>query len=123
MNDDKFLHVGCIVKQANVYDLLRALEAHRVGNVEVRAVAPPLLLPPPNKQRKQGKLRKQRRGKGIRPAVAAAMPIKEKRRVKEIAEQINANVKSVYSAISHLILIGVVKRTAPGVFVRVKDFA
>jgi hypothetical protein len=125
MTDEKLLHVSCIVRQTGVYDLLRALEIHKVGNVEVRPVAQMLALPAPDgsngahPRKKKSKPRGNRWKAVVRLKVAAALPLREKRRPSEIAKQTDENPKSVYSALRRLVDIGIVKKVGSE-FMRVK---
>jgi hypothetical protein len=120
MTEEKFLHVSCIVRQTGVYDLLRALELHKVGNVEVRPVAQMLALSAPNGSNGARRPTKGNRWNAIvRPKVAAAMPMRQKLRPSEIAKQIGENPKSVYSALSRLVELGTVKKVGSE-FMRVK---
>lgn len=113
MTDDKLLHVSCIVRQVGIYDLLRALELHKVGNVEVRPVASMLALPAPNGQ--EGRRRKTG-SKGnrwhavVRTKVAAAMALKQKHRPADLAREIGENPKSVYSSLAALAKKGEIKK-------------
>lgn len=59
---EKLMHVSCLVRDGNLWELLRSLEEHKVGNVEVRPVAPQLLaLPAPDGKKRTKK------GRGYRP--------------------------------------------------------
>ncbi|HEX4202173.1 MAG TPA: hypothetical protein VHY59_11685, partial [Chthoniobacterales bacterium] len=98
-----------------LYDLLRSLEAAKVGNVEVRPVAPMLALPPPEK--KQRTKRKQ----PVRGKVLAAMPLKEMRTTQQLIEETGSNPKSVHSVLFYLAKNGIVKHTGFGEYTRVKD--
>ena len=110
----KVLHVSCQVKQADLWDLLRLMKASKCANVEVHPVDAPEGV---NSHRKQHRRMK----RTIRAAVADAMHMKEKKRTGEIAEELKAHPKSVYSAIASLIDGGKVKRVAPGLFMRIKE--
>jgi predicted Rossmann fold nucleotide-binding protein DprA/Smf involved in DNA uptake len=111
--DDKLLHVSCIVRPGGLYDLLRSLEVHKVGNVEVRPVAPVLALPPPEKKR--------RRKDRVKQKVLAAMPLKEIRTTRQLVAETDANPKSIYSALFYLVKTGIVKHVGTGQYTRVKD--
>lgn len=111
---EKLLHVSCLVRDGHLWELLRALEEHKVGNVEVRPVAPATLaLPPP-----------ERKGKAkygtVLTLVRAAMPMKEPMRVPQLARQLGVKHQSTHSAIHRLVQDGLVKRTALGLYTRVK---
>jgi predicted Rossmann fold nucleotide-binding protein DprA/Smf involved in DNA uptake len=117
---ERLIHVSCVVRDTHVYDLLRALEAHKAGNVEVRPVTPhgnseQLLLPPPIKRRESYAPHS-----SVTAKVGAAMALKQKRRVPEIAEETGAKPQSVYSAIGTLMRKGLVKRVETGVYMRIK---
>jgi hypothetical protein len=116
MTDDKLLHVSCIVHERGLWELLRAMELHKVGNVQVRPVMPLLALPAPG----NGKRKRTPAYGNVQPAVRAAMRLKEKRRVPELAKEIGAKAQSTYSAIGILIKQGVVKRVSPGLYMRTK---
>jgi len=109
----KVLSVSCLVKEAHVWELLSLLKASKAANVEVHPVGTPSEL---NGQKHRRKLRT-----GIRRKVGKFMVIKEKHRPGEIAEALNANPKSVYSALTALVEDGELKKTAPGEFMRVKE--
>jgi predicted Rossmann fold nucleotide-binding protein DprA/Smf involved in DNA uptake len=110
--DDKLLHVSCIVRPGGLYDLLRSLEAAKVGNVEVRPVAPMLALPPPKKRKSKDH---------VKEKVLARMPLKEMRTTRQIIAESNANPKSVYSVLFYLVKQGIVKHVGLGQYTRVKD--
>jgi len=113
----KVLYVSCQVKEAHLWDLLSLLKSSKAANVEVHPVGEPEEL--------NGKAepKRYRRKKKVRKVVAEAMELKKKVRVDQLSEQLNANPKSVYSALSHMMDVGTVKRTAPGEFMRVKEDA
>jgi hypothetical protein len=117
MSDEKLLHVSCVVRQPMLWDLLRMLEAHKVGNVEVRPVAPMLALPAPGKS---AKANGSRANATVQPKVRAAMAMKQKRRVPEIAREIGEKNQSVYSAVALLVTQGFVKKVGFGTYMRVK---
>jgi Winged helix DNA-binding domain len=114
---EKLLHVSCIVRDSHVYDLLRALEASKVGNVEVRPVTPMLALPAPDGKGKRG-------GRvphgAVLTVVRAAMQLKEPVRARQLARALNIKSQSVVSAIARLTNLGLVKRTGHGLYTRVK---
>lgn len=116
MTDEKLLHISCMVKQANVHDLLLLLETAKVGNVEVRAVKPLLALPPPGKRKANG-IKKQG---VVQPKVRAAMAIKQKVTAAAIAKEIGEKKQSVHSAIAVMISQGVAKRVGYGIYMRTK---
>jgi hypothetical protein len=122
MTEEKFLHVSCIVRQTGVYDLLRTLELHKVGNVEVRPVAQMLALPAPNGNGARRATKGNRWKAIVQPKVAAAMPMRQKLRPSEIAKQTGENPKSVYSALRKLVDLGLVKKVGSQ-FMRVKQDA
>ena len=117
---DKLLHVSCIVRASGeVWDLLRALEAHKVGNVEVRPVAPReelLALPAPNKHKKK------RAAIGeVQSRVRQVMILKQKMRLRDIVQAAaGPNSHSVYSALTALIEEGTVKKVGVGCYMRVR---
>jgi hypothetical protein len=118
MTDDKLLHVSCMVHERGLWELLRAMELHKVGNVQVRPVMPLLALPPPSGS--NGKRKRSPAFGKVQPAVRAAMQLKQKRRVPELAKAIGAKPQSTYSAVAILIKQGVVKRVSPGLYMRTK---
>jgi hypothetical protein len=118
MSDDKLLHVSCIVKQSGVHDLLLLLEAAKVGNVEVRPVRPMLALPAPDKAGRQ--VNGKKKHGVVQPKVRAAMAMKQKRRVSDIAKEIGEKGQSVNSAIAVMVAQGVAKRVGFGVYMRTK---
>lgn len=104
---EKLIHVSCVVRESNVWELLRALEEHKAGNVEVRPVAPKLLaLPAPRRS--------------VRHLVHAAMPMKEKRRVRDVIQETGAKKQSVYTALCKMVQSGLAKRVDVGLYMRVK---
>jgi hypothetical protein len=118
MSDDKLLHVSCIVRQPMLWDLLRVLEGHKVGNVEVRPVAPVLALPAPDKAKRQANGKKKQGV--VQPKVRAAMAIKQERSAADIAKEIGEKKQSVHSAIAVMITQGVAKRVGYGTYMRTK---
>lgn len=106
---EKLLHVSMIVPQGGLYDLLIAVEAHKVANLEVRAVAQPLLaLPPPSSTR---------RGP-IRDAIWAATPPGRKFRVIEIAKETGLSKSAVSSQVTRDLGLKRIKRISYGLYVR-----
>src|SRR5262245_13393355 len=108
MAADKLLHVSCIVRASPaVYDLLIALEAHKVGNVEVRPVKPMLMLPPPAGQeqttRKRGKVSKHG---AVLGKVRKAMKIREPIKPTPLSKELGVKAQSVHSAITNLVRHG-----------------
>jgi hypothetical protein len=123
MTTEKLLYVSCQIPQSRAWELLRLLEAAKAGNVEVRPVVPIAGAGPPvldgkffSKRKKTGL----RKGSGVSEAVGQVMILKENRRPHEIAMEIGANPKSVYSALSLGVKRGVYKKTDEG-FMRVKE--
>jgi hypothetical protein len=102
---DKILHVSCLVKEGHIYDLLAALEQHKVGNVEVRPVVPPLLaLPPPSPPS---------HGKNKQAILAAIAPGATVRAV-ELGAKVGITTKQAASTLHNLMLAGVVRRVGFG---------
>jgi hypothetical protein len=108
------LHVECLVKDSNLWDLLRALELHKAGNVEVRPVAPPLseqplALPPPAGAHG-----------GVQATVRAALRLKQPIKLAELARSLGIKRSSASSALHAMMKQGLVKNPSIGVYVRVK---
>ena len=125
MQTDKLLSVHCLIPQSRAWELLRLLEAARAVNVEVRPVAPPNQAGPSvldggqkifSKRRKMTNIKNM----GVREAVSRVMVMKETRRPIDIAMEIGANPKSVYSALRYGVDNGLYKKTDEG-FMRVKE--
>jgi hypothetical protein len=120
MSDKKYLHVGFLIEDKNLWDVLRLLEAHKIGQPEVRHVPPPLLaLPAPDEDRRRDK-RGYKLHNTVTPKVSAAMGLKDKVRVPMLAAQLGENRSSVYSSMAVLMRRGIVKRVGYGLFMRVK---
>ena len=115
--NEKLLHVSCIVPQAGLYDFLRVLEAQKVGNVEVRPVAPMLMLPAPT-----GHAKPRRKRRGVQSKVEAAMVLRQKHGPVELASAINENPKSVYSALARLRELGIAKKVGTS-WIKIKQEA
>ncbi len=113
---EKLMHVSCLVRDSLLWELLRALEEHKVGNVEVRPVAPPLLALPAPGRKIKGKVQMG----SVLAAVRDAMQLKEPIRVPQLARQLNAKKQSVTSAVNRLTELGLVKRTGFGQYTRIK---
>jgi hypothetical protein len=115
---EKLLHVSCLVRDNGLWELLRALEAHKVGNVEVRPVAPReerLALPAP------GQPKRNRAPQGtVKKKVQEVMVLKQKLRLCDITRAAAINQHSAYSAIAALMEEGVVKRVSIGTYMRTK---
>ncbi len=112
---DKLLHVSCLVRDGHIYELLRALEMHKAGNVEVRPVAPreeQLALPAPTRAHSYTT--------GVAWKVRAAMELKKQIRVTDLARELGMKPPSVLSAVTKMIQKGLAKRIAYGVYMRVK---
>lgn len=133
---EKYLHVTCIVRQQNLYDLLHALEEHKVGNVGVRAVSrilngaseePSPPKPPNRKLNFKSKTVKTKDGfvrrTGLRIKIRAAMKLNEPFRYWELADQLKVNPKSMASAMNFFMKEGTVRRVEPGVYMRIKEDA
>lgn len=132
---EKYLHVTCIVRQQNLYDLLHALEEHKVGNVGVRAVSrilngaseePTLPSKPLNRKlnfksktvtTKSGLTRKT----GVRLRVREAMEMNVPFRYWELAHKLKINQKSMASAMHSFMKEGIVRKVEPGVYMRIKE--
>jgi hypothetical protein len=132
---ERLLLVSCQIPQNRVYDLLRALEAAKVGNVEVRPVVAyvekvrevvdPASLP---SLKLNGKKRPRRRKINghldvhtIRYRVTQAMTMGREVGMKELAMELGENIKSVGSAIYKLVQLGLVKNVGNGRYTRVKE--
>ena len=116
---EKFLHVSCIIQAGRLYDLLTSIEQHKVGNLEVRAVAPTVFAGPPEKENKRKTAKRVEPGE-VLGKVRAAMKLKEKKRVPELATELGVKKQSAYSAIVALREEGVVKKVGVGLFMRTK---
>jgi hypothetical protein len=105
MSDEKLLHVSCIVKQPFIWDLLRVLEMHKVGNVEVRPVAPLLALPAPEHNT-------------IRARTLAAMPLDETITPAYVTEKTGISVKQAGTTLWLLKRDGIIRRVSFGKYRR-----
>jgi len=93
-------YVSCHVKEPNLYALLCSLEAQKVGNVEVRPIAPPaLMLPAPGP-----KMPTQKQQKLVNTLAGG------KKKLAAIAAETNTTVKSASQMLLYLIRKKVVRR-------------
>jgi hypothetical protein len=106
---DKLLHVSLLVRDIGLYDLLTAIEPHRVANLEVRAVAQAskmLALPPP-----------EARGKARR-AIETVVPVGEKFRPGSIAKLNSIPYQSITSEVARMVERKQIKRVSYGLYQR-----
>jgi hypothetical protein len=109
---DKLLHISLLVRDTGLYDLLTAIEPHRVANLEVRAVAQAnkmLALPAPNRSGRGGK---------CRHAIETTVPVGEKFNPLSVAKLSGVNRQSVYSEIGRMIGRKQIKRVSYGLYQR-----
>lgn len=102
----KFLHISCIVREDNVYDVLLALSTLKVGNVETRPVPQTLFLPPPVSKEKLSE--KQQKVM----ATLAAGP----KRPSQVAKEINAPLKATNLRLIYLLKKKLVRRVKTGLY-------
>ena len=117
-----FFHVSCQVEQAQLYSLLRSIEAHKAGNVEVRGV----MLNPEESldgfvDTKVNGYRARKSKLDLRPRMIEAMPIGERINMSELSKKLNAKRTSIYSALSAMMERKIVKRIKAGIYTRVKE--
>jgi hypothetical protein len=107
---DKLLHVSLLVRDTGLYDLLTAIEPHRVANLEVRAVAAPMLaLPAPTRGGRGGKCRQ---------AIETTVPVGEKFNPLGVAKLNGLKRQSVYSEVSRMLARKQIKRVSYGLYQR-----
>jgi hypothetical protein len=113
---DKLLHVSLLVRDTGLYDLLTAIEPHKVANLEVRAVAPPMLaLPSPSRSSRSS--RHQNRGRARR-AIESAVSVGDNFNPLSIAKANGIKISSVYSELSRMLLRKQIKKITYGTYQR-----
>jgi hypothetical protein len=106
---DKLLHVSLLVRDTGLYDLLTAIEPHKVANLEVRAVAPPMLALPAPTTRGGGKCRR---------AIETTVPVGEKFSPFSLAKLNGLKRQSVYSEVGRMLGRKQIKRVSYGLYQR-----
>jgi hypothetical protein len=115
----KYLHVGFMIEDKNLWDVLRLLEAHKIGQPEVRHVPPPLLALPAPEEKPRDKRGHKAYGT-VQAKLRAAMPLKHRINVQRFSKETGESYGAVHSAMLALMRKGIVKKVAPGTFMRVK---
>lgn len=119
---EKYLHVTCMVKQHQLYDFLRALEVHKVGNVEVRPVAMTNGHAEPEEPREPTiKTTKSGRAIGTRGIVERAMVKDIPYHPSELHELTGVKRQSIQTALGYFVEQGIVKKVAPATYMKTKD--
>lgn len=116
---EKMMHVGCLVPLSRLWELLMALEAAKVGNVEVRPVVSEVNMEMPKKPMKQ-KLD----GRGRMPVtkmVSTAMVKGRTWKISEMARALGVKSSSVCTAMNALVKRGEVIKKDYGLYQRVKE--
>jgi hypothetical protein len=108
---DKLLHVSLLVRDTGLYDLLTAIEPHKVANLEVRAVAQAskmLALPAPYASR----------GGKARRAIETVVPVGERFAPGSIAKINGINKQALTSEVGRMLARKQIKRVSYGLYQR-----
>ena len=118
MGTEKYFHIGCIVKQQHLYELLISLEAGRVGNLTVRPVVDDggpvnetAIIPASSNGDEKSDTP---RDGGVRERVWGALAPGQKYTISGLASTVKAKKSSTLTALTWLIKNGKVTKLGVG---------
>ena len=118
----KMIYVSCHVPENRLWELLRLLEAARVGNVETRAIIPVV------EERKVARTKSLDNSNGLdsrdRPKVTAMvrklLKVGREYSVKGVSKELGMKNTSVHTAFGNMIRAGQMQRIETGRYVRLE---